>query len=82
MKSSRLIWVRYVALMRVTRNAHWILTGQPESKRPLAKPAVHRRIVLKRISSNRVGGVNWIHPAQDRDQWPALVYIIMNLVGT
>jgi hypothetical protein len=24
-------------------------------------------------------GVDWIHPAQDRDQWRALVNTVMNL---
>jgi hypothetical protein len=26
-----------------------------------------------------VGGVEWIHLAQDRDRWRAVVYAVMNL---
>jgi hypothetical protein len=28
------------------------------------------------------GGVDWIDLAQDRDQWRALVYMVMNLRGS
>jgi hypothetical protein len=31
------------------------------------------------FSRNSVGFVDWIHLAQDRDWWKALVYIVMNL---
>jgi hypothetical protein len=24
-------------------------------------------------------GVDWVHPAQDRDQWRAVVYTVMNI---
>jgi hypothetical protein len=28
---------------------------------------------------NRLGGVEWIHPAQDRDRWRAVVNAVMKL---
>jgi hypothetical protein len=37
---------------------------------------VYRRIILKRILRKVV---DWIHAAQDRDQWRAVVNTIMNL---
>jgi hypothetical protein len=55
------------------------LVGKPEGKIPLGRPG--RRweciqIYLKVIGWN---GVDWIHLAQDRDRWRALVNTIMNL---
>jgi hypothetical protein len=37
------------------------------------------RIILKWIFERLGGGVDWIHLAQDRDRWRALVYTVMNL---
>jgi hypothetical protein len=62
------------------RNAYRILVGKPEGKRPLRKP--RRRweddieMDLREIGW---GGMNWIDPAQDRDQRKALVNTVMNL---
>jgi hypothetical protein len=54
--------------------------GKPEGKRSLGRP--WRRwedgikMDLREIGS---GGVEWIHLAQDRDRWRAVVYAVMNL---
>jgi hypothetical protein len=62
------------------RNAYRILVGNPEGKKPLRRP--RRRWVnniktdLREIGWN---GMDWIDPAQVRDQWRALVNAIMNL---
>jgi hypothetical protein len=53
--------------MGVIRNAYKILIGKPERKRPLRTP---RR---------RWEGVDWIHLAQDRGQWRAVVDTVTNL---
>jgi hypothetical protein len=53
------------------RNAYWILVGKPEGKRPLGRP--RRRWV------DNINGVDWIDRAQDRDQWRALVNMVLNL---
>ena len=43
--------------------------GKPEVKRPPGR--LRRRWGF--------GGMDWIHLAQDRDRWPALVNEVMNL---
>jgi len=62
------------------RNACKILVGKPERERPLGIPK-HRwednfRMDLMDV---RWGDMDWIHLDQDRDQWQALVNIIMKL---
>jgi hypothetical protein len=62
------------------RNAYRILAGKPERKRPLGTPR-HRwvdniKIDLREIRWN---GMGWINLVQNRDQWRALVNIVMNL---
>jgi hypothetical protein len=57
-----------------------ILVGRPEGRRPLGR--TRRRwednikIDLREIG---FGDVDWIHLAQDRDKWRALVNTVMNL---
>jgi hypothetical protein len=58
------------------RNAYDTLIRKPECKRPLGRPT-------RRWEDNiriEVGweGVDWIHLAQDRDQWVAVMNMIMN----
>jgi hypothetical protein len=56
------------------------LVGKPEEKRPLGKPR-HRWEDNIRMDLGEIGwgGVDWIHLTQDRDQFWALVNIIINL---
>jgi hypothetical protein len=73
-------WAGYVARMGATRNAYRILVGKPEGKRPLGRP--RRRWVNNiKMDLREIGwdGMDWIDPAQDRDQWWALVNTGMNL---
>jgi hypothetical protein len=62
------------------RNAHNILVGELERERPLENLHVDGRIVLELISGNWGGKTwNWIHLAEDGDQWWAVVDTTMNL---
>jgi hypothetical protein len=60
------------------RNAYRILVGKPERKRPLGRPR-HSWVYNIKMNLGEMGGMDWIHLAQDRDQWRALVNMIMNL---
>jgi hypothetical protein len=62
------------------RNAYRILVEKPEGKRALGR---HRSTWEDNINMDlrEIGweDMYWIHLAQDRDQWRALVNTIMNL---
>jgi hypothetical protein len=62
------------------RNAHKMLVGKPEGKRPLGKPRRRWEDNI-RMDLSEIGweGVDWIHLPQDTDQWWALVNTVMNL---
>jgi hypothetical protein len=62
------------------RNVYKMLTGKPEGKRPLRSPR-HRWEGNIKMDFRETGveGVDWIHQAQNRDCWQALVNTIMNL---
>jgi hypothetical protein len=61
-------------------NAYRILVGKPEGKRPLGRPRCRREdnlgMDLREIGW---GGMDWIDLAQDREQWRALEYTVLNL---
>jgi hypothetical protein len=68
-------WVGHVAHMGEMMNAYKILVRKPEEKRPLVRPRCGWKDSI-RTSLMEVGweGVDWIHLAQDRDQWQAHVH--------
>jgi hypothetical protein len=62
------------------RNVYRVLMGKPEGKEPLVRPR-HRwedgiKMDLREIGW---GCVEWIHLAEDRDCWRAVVNAVMNL---
>jgi hypothetical protein len=59
------------------RNVYKIFVGKPEWKRPLVKP-MHRWEGNVKWNLKKYG-VDWIHMAQDRDQWWTFVDMGMNL---
>jgi hypothetical protein len=79
-KSGRMRWVGHVACMVEGRNLYRVLVGKPEGRRPLERPR-HRwgdgiKMHLRGIGQ---GAIEWIHLAQDRDHWWAVVNAVMNL---
>jgi hypothetical protein len=56
------------------------LFGKPEEKRPLRRPRSRWEDNI-RIDIREIGWevLDWIHLAQDWDQWPALLNMITNL---
>jgi hypothetical protein len=80
MKSRRMSWAGYVALMVDEKNAYRILVGKPEGKRPVGRPT-RRWLGSIKIDLREMewGHMDWIDLAQDRDQWRALVNTVMDL---
>jgi hypothetical protein len=80
-KSRRMRWAGHVARMGEERNVYRVLVGKPEGRRPLGRPRRRWedgiRMELEEIGWR--GGVEWIHLAQDRDRWRAVVNAVMNL---
>jgi hypothetical protein len=54
--------------------------GKPEGRRPLGRPR-RRWVDNIKMDIREIGwsGMDWIHLAQDKDQWRALVNTVMNL---
>jgi hypothetical protein len=79
-KSRRMRWAGHVTRMGEKTNAYRILVGKPQGKRPLRGPR-RRWVDDIKIDFREIGwdGMDWIDPAQDRDQWRALVNTAMNL---
>jgi hypothetical protein len=62
------------------RGAFNILVGRPEGRRPLGRPRRRWKDNMKMdLREIGFGDVDWIHLAQDRDRWQALVNTVMNL---
>jgi hypothetical protein len=78
-KSRRMRWEEHVARMGEGRNVYRVLVGNPEGKRPLERPRRRWEDGIKR-DLREIGweGVEWIHLAQDRDLWRAVVNAVMN----
>jgi hypothetical protein len=62
------------------QGAYNILVGGPEGRRPLGRPRRRWENNIKMdLREMGFGDVDWIHWAQDRDSWWALVNTVMNL---
>jgi hypothetical protein len=67
-------------MQRAKINSYRLLTGKPEERTPLGK--TRRRWVDNiKIDLREIGwdGVDCVNLAQDRDNWRALGYTVMNL---
>jgi hypothetical protein len=66
--------------MGEVRGPYNILVGRPEGRRPLGRPRRRWKDNIKMdLREIGFGDVDWIHLAQDRDRWRALVNTVMNL---
>jgi hypothetical protein len=62
------------------RNAYTVLVGKPEGKRSPGRPRhTWEYNIMTGLREIGWGSMDWIHLAQDRDQWRALVNRVMNL---
>jgi hypothetical protein len=78
-KSRRMRRAGYVARMGEERNVYKVLMGKPERKRVLGRPRNRWEDGIKMVLMEiGLGSVDWIHLAEDRDWWWALVNTVMN----
>jgi hypothetical protein len=79
-KSRRMSWTGHVAHMGEGRNVYRVLVGKPEGKGPLERPRCRWEDGIKMdLREIGLGGVEWVHLAQDRDHRQAVVNAVMNL---
>jgi hypothetical protein len=73
-------WVDHVAFVEETGNVYKVMVGKPEGKGPFGRPR-HRWEGNIRMDLREIGweSVNWFHLSQDRDQWLAVLNMVMNL---
>jgi hypothetical protein len=62
------------------RGVYRVLVGRPEGKRPLGRSRRSWEDNIK-LDLREIGidGVNWIQLPQDRVEWRAFIYTVMNL---
>jgi hypothetical protein len=78
-KSRRMRWAGHVARMGEGRNVYRVLVGKPEGKRPLGRPRRRWEDGIKMdLREIGWGGVEWIHLAQGRGGWRAVVNAVTN----
>jgi hypothetical protein len=77
-KSRRMGWAGHVACVVEMRNAYNILIGKTKGKRPLGKPKRRWKYNI-RMDIREIGWeiVDWMHLAQDRDQWRSHVKAVI-----
>jgi hypothetical protein len=62
------------------RNGYKIFVGKPEKKRPLEIPGRRWEDNIKiYVMEIEWEGVDWIHPAQNSEQWRDLTKTVMKL---
>jgi hypothetical protein len=66
--------------MSDTSNSRKILTGKPERKRLLGRNRCKWDITIHLKQQNVWKSIDWIHLAQDRNQWWYIVNTVMNLL--
>jgi hypothetical protein len=75
-----MIFAGHIASRRDARNAHKMMVGKPEGKRPLGRLRRRWVTILEGMSDNQSGKLwKWSNVAQERNQWRAVVNTVMNL---
>jgi hypothetical protein len=79
-KARRMRWAGHVARIGEEKGAYNISVGRPEGRRPLGRPRRRWEDNIKiGLRETGFGKLDWIHLAQDRERWRALVNTVMNL---
>jgi hypothetical protein len=79
-KLRRMRWEGHVERMGEKRNAHRLLMGKSEGKRPLRRPRGRWEDNIKMdLGEVGWGDVDWLGLAQDRNMWRALVNSVLKL---
>jgi hypothetical protein len=80
-KSRRMRWAGHAAGMGGggVETCTGFLVGNPKENDHLEYQGAAGRMGSKWILGGWLGGVEWIHLAQDRDHWQAVVNAVMNL---
>jgi hypothetical protein len=65
--------------MGEVRGAYNILVVRPKGRRPLGRPRRRWENIEMDLREMGFGDVDWIHWAQDRGRWRAVVNTVMNL---
>jgi len=74
-KSRIMRWAGHVARLGERKYVYMVLVGKPEGKRPLGRPGVGGRIILRLIFRMWFEGMLCIDLAQDRDRLRAVVLL-------
>jgi hypothetical protein len=62
------------------RHAYKVLVGKPEGRRPLGRLRCRwEDNINMNLREIGWGDIDWIHMVQDKDQWRALMNMVMNL---
>jgi hypothetical protein len=59
------------------KSTYSILVGKPQGKRPLVRSGRRWKDIRMGLKETGWGSVDWIHLAQDRDQWQDFVNTVM-----
>ena len=77
-KSRRMRWAGHATRLVKRRGVYRALVGKPEGKRPLGRLRRRQKDNIN-IQEVKMGGMDSIDLAQDRDKWRVLVNAVMKL---